>query len=65
MYHDILIKALCTKRYKIELFQTPNDAYVIKYENNSYHGVNYSEIINDYKIASELFDMKTDELEGI
>lgn len=58
-----LIKSLATKRYTIQLHRI-NDSYVITYENNKYHGINYSEQIKDYKIASELFDMKADELEG-
>lgn len=60
-----LIKAFSNKRFRIELYQTPEDQYVIKYDTNSYHGVNYSEMIKDYKIASQLFDMKLDELDGI
>lgn len=62
--NDQLIKSINTNRYNIELFQTNNDKYIIKYENNKFHGVNYSELINDYKIASYLFDLKIEELEG-
>ncbi len=58
-----LIKSISTSRYNVELLET-NHEYVIKYDNNAYTGVNYSELIKDYKIASELFDMKVDELEG-
>ena len=58
-----LIKSYETPKFKIELLEM-NYSYVIKYENNSFHGVNYSEQIKDFKIASELFNMKLDELEG-
>lgn len=60
-----LIKAIILPKLSIELLEVNNSEYVIKYSNSINVGVNYSETIKDYKIASELFDMKFDELEGI
>lgn len=58
-----LIKSYENPRYKVELLEM-NHSYTIKYENNKIHGVNYSEAIKDFKMASALFDMKLEELDG-
>jgi hypothetical protein len=63
MTTEKLIKSLENPRFKIQLFET-NDKYVITYENNQHHGINYSEAIQDYKMAAYLFDLKVAELEG-
>lgn len=64
MDSDKLIKALNTSRYTIELFQTPSDSYVIKYRNNKNYATSFSEPMKDYKMASYMFDLKADELDG-
>jgi hypothetical protein len=63
MYGDKTIKAYNTKRFKVELYETTGNSYIIKYE-NTYSEAQYSEVLNDYNMASYLFDLKIDELEG-
>lgn len=62
--NDTLIKAIITNRYSVELFETPCNLYGIKYTNFSTERNEYSELTLDYKMASYLFDLKVDELEG-
>jgi hypothetical protein len=60
---DKIIKAYTTKRYTVELYETTGNSYIIKYE-NTYSEAQYSEILNDYNMASYMFELKIDELEG-
>jgi hypothetical protein len=63
MEADKKIKAIETKNFTVELHET-SDKYLIKYENHSYGGAHYSELLNDYAMATYLFDLKVSELEG-
>jgi hypothetical protein len=60
---DKIIKAVTTKRYAVELYETTGNSYIIKYE-NTYNEAQYSEILNDYNMAAYMFELKIDELEG-
>ena len=56
-----LVKAIINKKFSISLYQNGNK-YCVSWLVNRIE--NNSELINDYKTASFLFDMKLQELEG-
>ena len=56
------IKLIITKRYALSL-ESNGDEYTITYE-KSHDMPKTSETINDYNMASHLFDLKYQELEG-
>lgn len=62
MTHDTLIKGVSTNRYELELFETASGLYMVR--SQSLYGINDSEPVRDYKLASDLFELKYDELEG-
>jgi hypothetical protein len=61
---DKLIKALHTSRYSIELFETASNLYIIRYENPKNGVYRDSEAMKDFKMASWMFDVKVEELDG-
>lgn len=58
------IKLIDTFRYKVELARLQDDSYIINYRSKIVGLENKSETIKDYNIASFLFDLKVEELEG-
>jgi len=58
------IKAIYMTRYTVELVEASSGDYVVVHYNGSTQGINYSEAIKDYNMASYLFDLKVDELSG-
>ncbi len=58
------IKLVDTFRYVVELEQTEEGTYVVNYGSKVVGLVNRSEVVKDYSIASFLFDLKVEELEG-
>lgn len=58
------IKAISTKRYEVELKETAAGNYVILHYDTLTDTKHFSELVNDYKAASFLFDVKVEELEG-
>lgn len=58
------IKAISTRRYEIELVQLDSGHFRISYEGSMTDEPVIGEAIQDYKLASELFDLKVQELEG-
>lgn len=56
------IKSISTERFELCVVEMSNGQYVVAYETNN--EVKTSEGLNDYDIASVLFDMKLIELEG-
>lgn len=59
-----LIKAIHTSKYSVELFLTPSDQYIIQRSKTAY-GLNVlSEPMRDFGVASMVFDVTVEELEG-
>jgi hypothetical protein len=56
-----VLKSICTSRYLIELRQI-EDSYLIITEDD--RDVTYSSPIYDYNLASYVFDMTVQQLEG-
>lgn len=61
---DVKIKAYTTRRYTVELYETSNLSYIVKYENHLLGEPHYSELLSDYNMASYMFDLKCEELQG-
>jgi len=57
------VKLIGTQRYEIAILKDQDDMYTIAYETVT-QSPQYSEAISDYSLASFLFDMKYNELEG-
>jgi hypothetical protein len=60
-----VIKAISTNRYEVELSKDQDDMYQIKYVSNILVGASYSECLQDYGMASYLFDLKVADLECV
>lgn len=60
---DTVLKAYTTKRYSVSLYETSSGKYLITYE-NTHNEPQHSEILSDYNMASYMFDLKIDKLEG-
>jgi hypothetical protein len=58
-----LIKEVMTKKYQVLLSQSESGMYYISYH-NSLEFNQISEAIEDYGVASFLFDIKLQEMEG-
>ncbi len=58
------IKAFSTKNYSIELVEHNSGYYYINYQNHKNVGMLSSEMVVDFKMASYMFDLKHEELEG-
>lgn len=58
-----IVKLIGTQRYEIAILKDQDDMYTVAYETVD-KTPQYSEHIVDYNLASFLFDMKRDELEG-
>lgn len=64
MTTDKLVKSLTTKNFRVELLETDTGGYIVAYESKRFGDRQYSETVKDYKLASFLFDLKANELEG-
>ena len=60
--NNVLLKAIVTKRYEVELVETEEHKYMIK--RVTADTVNFSESFTDYHSASYVFDLTVEELEG-
>ena len=60
----MLIKSVATNRYEVELKQDQDEMYYICYGNVAGPLNKKSELIEDYKIADILFELKLQEYEG-
>lgn len=59
-----LLKSVSKKRYDVGLYEKPTGAYVIVFEDTANETTHASEIIQDYNMASFMFDLKVQDLEG-
>lgn len=57
------MKHVGTQRFEVAILKDQDDMYCIVYQTASAPQVHYSENIQDYKLASALFDIKLMELE--
>ena len=58
------VKHVGTQRYEVSVLVDQDGMYTIAYQTIYDNRVNYSENIQDYLMASQLFDMKLMELQG-
>lgn len=56
------VKALYSEKFDIEMLQDDAGRYCVSYK--TYQGIEHSEWITDFGIASHIFDLKLYELEG-
>lgn len=59
-----LLKSLCTNRFLIELYETPQGTYILSHDTNDGEIV-HSAPITDYKLADYMFELLIRELEGM
>lgn len=59
-----LIKSYTSRRYRVELYETPYGKYVVQYDKAN-DELQHSEDIEDFNLASFMFEMKCTELEGM
>lgn len=64
MNNSKTIKSIMTKRYEAKLVLLPSDMYVVQQTNFGTEVTLNSAYIKDFKIASYLFDLTIDQLEG-
>lgn len=60
----MLIKSITTNRYSVELIEDIDSQYTVLYTHISMPETKVSESINDFYMASYIFDVKVQELEG-
>ncbi len=62
-YNDT-VKHIGTQRFEVAVLRDQDDMYCIAYQTAFSPHISYSEQISDYSMATFLFDLKLNELEG-